>query len=47
MELLAAHWHCILPLIGIAAYLLCTAKKPSRAENEDWDSKTQSTSKLR
>jgi hypothetical protein len=23
MDFLAAHWHCILPLVGIAAYLLC------------------------
>ena len=27
MEFMAAHWHCILPVIGIAAWLLSTAYK--------------------
>jgi hypothetical protein len=36
MELLAAHWHCVLPLIGVAAYLLC-AKKDSRPEKPKGD----------
>jgi hypothetical protein len=45
MELLVTHWHCILPLIGIAAYLFCAAKDRSKAEKKDWDwdSETQSS----
>jgi hypothetical protein len=35
MEFLAAHWHCILPLIGVAAYLLCTKKDSSDSKNDD------------
>jgi hypothetical protein len=27
MEFLEAHWHCLLPLIGIAAYLLGTRRR--------------------
>jgi hypothetical protein len=26
MEFLTAHWHCLLPIIGIAAWLICTAR---------------------
>jgi hypothetical protein len=26
MELLLSHWHCVLPLIGLAAYLICAAR---------------------
>lgn len=43
MEFLATHWHCVLPFIGIAAYLLC-AKRDSRSKKTedndgDWDSR--------
>jgi hypothetical protein len=27
MAFLEAHWHCLLPLIGIAAYLLGTGRR--------------------
>jgi hypothetical protein len=39
MEFLVTHWHCVLPLIGVAAYLLC-AKRDSESkkpENNDID----------
>jgi hypothetical protein len=39
MEFLATHWHCILPLIGLAAYFLCTARDNSKPKDEDWDSR--------
>jgi hypothetical protein len=35
MEFLEAHWHCILPLIGVVAYLLCTKKDSSEPQNTD------------
>jgi hypothetical protein len=42
MEFLTTHWHCLLPLAGIAAYLLC-AKRDSKPKDEDtagdWDSR--------
>ena len=41
MEFLAAHWHCILPVIGIAAYLLCTARDSPQAEDEDRSRETK------
>jgi hypothetical protein len=43
MDFLVTHWHCILPLVGVVAYLFCTKKNPSEPENDadvkDWDSR--------
>jgi hypothetical protein len=33
MEFLAAHWHCVLPIIGLAAYLLCAARERTKSAN--------------
>jgi hypothetical protein len=45
MELLAAHWHCVLPLVGIAAWLLCTARDPNKiTEGGDHDVTEKSVS---
>jgi hypothetical protein len=35
MEFLVSHWHCILPLIGLAVYFLCAARDASKSEDED------------
>jgi hypothetical protein len=32
LDFMAAHWHCLLPLVGIAAYLL--AKRAPEPENK-------------
>jgi hypothetical protein len=43
MEFLETHWHCIVPLIGVAAWLLCARKDSPNSENsdenQDWDSR--------
>jgi hypothetical protein len=42
MEFLVTHWHCLLPLVGLAAWLLRAKKdSKSRSENDvgDWDSR--------
>ncbi|MDR1378441.1 MAG: hypothetical protein LBJ36_05260 [Synergistaceae bacterium] len=40
MEFLSSHWHCVLPLIGLVAYLLCarrdaSAKAQKEGQKED------------
>ncbi|GHS86182.1 hypothetical protein AGMMS49957_03900 [Synergistales bacterium] len=37
MEFMATHWHCVLPLIGIAAYLLCVRRGSESKKTEDND----------
>jgi hypothetical protein len=35
MEFLYSHWHCLLPLIGLVAYLLCAGRDAkAKAEKE-------------
>jgi hypothetical protein len=34
MEFLYSHWHCILPLVGLVAYLLC-ARRDANEETQN------------